>query len=116
MPIERDTVTSIPAQHLRPSSVDDGRGNMVANGPDALVTACFAGVIPPDIRTNTYRQIGGGEENLARWLVVISNAPTVVAGDAISVLSTEFVGKYRVNLIQDVPEEGFILAECTKEI
>lgn len=117
MPIDRDPVVSIPSEHLRPGPGDNGYGVIVpGGGPDVLVTTCIAGVIPEDITHNVYHNIGGGPENLLKWLVVVRGAPTLQAGDAIQVLTGKYAGKYRAQVIEQVPDQqSFLLAQSIKE-
>jgi hypothetical protein len=115
MPIERDSIISISSEQWRPSLVDDGAGNLVPNGPESKITNCVAGVIPRSIRHDSFREIGGGNINLLRWLVVVRGAPTLSAGDSIHVLQGNFLGIYRAQVVESVPNETLILAQCLKE-
>lgn len=115
MPINRDPVVSIPSIQYRPSSTDNGYGIIIANGIDVKVVDCIAGVIPEDIAHNTYRSIGGGEMNLLKWLVVVRGASGMIAGDAIQVLQGKYAGKYRAQIVEEVPNESFLLAQSIKE-
>jgi hypothetical protein len=115
MPIERDSIISISSEQWRPSLVDDGAGNLVPNGPEVKVTNCVAGVIPRSIRHDAFREMGGGNINLLRWLVVVRGAPTLSANDSIHVLQGNFLGRYRAQVVESVPNETLILAQCLRE-
>lgn len=115
MPIERDGIIVLSSEQWRPSLTDDGLGNLVPNGAETLVVACVSGVIPRSIRHDAFREIGGGNVNLLRWLVVVRGAPTLTAGDSIHVLQGEFVGRYRAEVVERVPNETLILAQTIKE-
>jgi hypothetical protein len=116
MPVDRNSVINTPAEHWRPSLVDDGAGNMVPEGPETKIANCTAGVVPRALNHDPFREIGGGNVNVQRWLVVVRGAPTLVERDSIHVLSGNFAGRYRVQVPQRVPNQQMILAQCLKEM
>jgi hypothetical protein len=115
MPIERDSIISNASEQWRPTLVDDGAGNLVPGGPEAKVTNCVAGVVPRSINHDPFQQLGGGTVNAQRWLVVVRGAPTVSPNESIHVLQGTYIGKYRVQVVEQVPNETLILTQCLRE-
>jgi hypothetical protein len=115
MPIERDGIIVNSSEQWRPTLVDDGTGNLIPNGPEVKITSCVSGVIPRSIRHDAFREIAGGNINLQRWLVVVRGASTLASGDSIHVLQGPFIGRYRAEVVETVPNETLILAQCLKE-
>jgi hypothetical protein len=114
MPIQRDNITNTPAQQYRPGTGDDGLGNPIP-GTDVFLKDVRAGVIPGDIRRDPYKAIGGGNINLLKWLLIVRGYDTFKIGDAVVVLEGIFAGKYRAEILEQVPSETFLLAQCIKE-